>query len=136
LEQVVETLTVLGINEIQLYVSAKISRKWGGEKELERLKRVMIAAAEQSKQFALPKLKKPFPLTQLMNNEMAGLRFFCDPDGESIKPYACKKVEDSITLFIGPEGDLTEVEKEILIQNKYLFCRLNQTILRSELAAT
>ena len=113
-----------------------VSRKWGGQKEMERLQRVMVAAAEQSKQFVLPEIKAPVDLSQFLKSKTTGTKIFCDPDGESIKPFICKRDGERITLLIGPEGDLTQFEKEALVKNKYLFCRLSQTVLRSELAAT
>ncbi len=118
LEHVIESLTVFGVNEIQLYLSEKVSRKWGGQKEMERLQRVMVAAAEQSKQFVLPEIKAPADLFQLLQSETIGIKIFCDPDGESIKPFICQRSSDRITLLIGPEGDLTQIEKEVLAKNK------------------
>lgn len=136
LEDAIESLTVLGVNEVQLFISERVNRKWGGEKELERLERLMIAAAEQSKQFVLPQLHTPisFDLALKTNSDQA---VFCDPVGNSFLEFVVEhKNLSSIKILIGPEGDLAENEKEILKKENYQFCRLTPTILRAELAAT
>ncbi|HBR70710.1 TPA: hypothetical protein DIC20_01345 [Candidatus Dependentiae bacterium] len=135
LENTIEALTVFGVNKIQLFMSEKVSRKWGGQKEFERLERVMIAAAEQSKQFVLPQLEAPILFEKMIKQQHLKRAIFCDPSGNSLIPLICKDLEDLVVL-IGPEGDLTLPEKEILCQQGYDAYRLTKSILRSELAAT
>lgn len=135
LEQTVESLTVFGVNKIQLFISEKVSRKWGGPKEFERLERIMIAAAEQSKQFVLPQLSEPILFEEMLKQQHSKRAIFCDPTGNSLIPLICKGTEET-TMLVGPEGDLTLYEKELLQQKEYAFCRLTKTVLRSELAAT
>ena len=135
LEHVVETLTVFGVDEIQLFMSEKIGRKWGGQKEFDRLERLMIAAAEQSKQFVFPVLKGPVPLLDLLISS-SGYKVFCDPQGTSFFDFVAEKREYAMTILIGPEGDLSDKEKMAVCKNNYTTCALTKTILRSELAAT
>ncbi len=66
-EQAIYNITELGGSEIQLIATEKAQRSWGGDKEMERLKRVMIAAAEQSKNFDMPVIHKPISLLILFN---------------------------------------------------------------------
>ncbi len=58
-EESIYTLTELGANAIQLVNTKKTQRTWGGQKEQERIERIMQAAAEQSKNFAYPKVAEP-----------------------------------------------------------------------------
>jgi len=141
LEAAVEALTVFGVNDIQLFMSDKVSHKWGGKKELERLERIMIAAAEQSKQFVLPQLHEPIAFAQMIKTK-SKQAVFCDPEGDSFLHIFCSQIiceqkkMPSMTILVGPEGDLTNQEKELLQKNGYKLCRLTETVLRSELAAT
>jgi len=135
LERSVESLTVVGVNTIKLFISEKIQRVWGGEKEYDRLQRLMIASAEQSKQFILPKLEEPISFSDIVKADSSDFRIFCDPDGESlVKLVSSDKGFKKVSLLVGPEGDLSKSEKEQLCQFHYKFCHLTPTILRSELA--
>src|SRR6201999_3341130 len=51
-EQALYMLAELGVNVIQLVITDKSLKSWGKEKELERLGRIVVAAAEQSKCFS------------------------------------------------------------------------------------
>ena len=136
LQEAIENLTVLGVNEIQLFTSEKINRAWGGAKEFDRLERLMIAAAEQSKQFVLPKLHEPITFSSLAHTKTE-TNVFCDPQGTSFLELICSSKElSSLTIMIGPEGDLSDNEKEQLKKKNYQFCRLTSPILRAELATT
>ncbi len=50
-EDIVYNFTAMGVASIQPLVTEKVKRSWGGDRERARLDRIMIAAAEQSKQF-------------------------------------------------------------------------------------
>ena len=62
LSQAVSMITACGVTHIQLVMTAKVQRAWGGNQEMERLERVMIAAAEQAKYYAMPILHAPITL--------------------------------------------------------------------------
>jgi 16S rRNA (uracil1498-N3)-methyltransferase len=135
LEQAIGELVAVGVNDIVLYESEKVHRKWGGQKELSRLQRVIISAAEQSKNFSYPLLKEPVHLTHVLSFD--GHRIFFDVDGVSFVQKVCSFTkDDALQLVIGPEGDLTEHEKEVLRENGYTTCRLTPTVLRSYQAAS
>lgn len=130
----VASLTEVGVTEIALYTSAKAQRAWGGARELDRLQRIMIASAEQSKQFAMPVVHEPRPLPEIVGRSDA-VRILCDPSGSSLVDYAQKNSAVAYTVIVGPEGDLTVQEKSLLAAAGYQACRLTPTILRSEQAA-
>lgn len=136
LDTAIHDLAVLGVNEIRLFVSEKVHRTWGGVQEYDRVRRCMITAAEQSKAFALPKLSAPVPLEQLLAQKTEGTCVVCDSSGELLIPVISGLSRTQpITILIGPEGDLTESEKQRARASGYISCRLTPTILRSESAA-
>lgn len=131
LESALYSCVALGASFVQL-VSTEKTRKWQGAKELERLQRIAIAAAEQSKNFYIPSIKEPLNLEKALKNNKAEVCLFADPEGASyfslVSEGALKK---EIILFVGPEGDLTTSEKKLL-KDRFSFVALTPTILKSE----
>jgi len=140
LEEAVYALVETGINRIVLITSTKTQRHWGGHKEIERLQRIIIAAAEQSKQFAPVQLIEPAPLKQACDNYVSNKKaaLFFDVQGTAlVNSFLLKKdvMQESITVLIGPEGDLTEQEKELVDGCGFVRIKLTPTILRASQAA-
>lgn len=131
------SLTEMGVNKIQLVYTAKSRKSFDEKKELQRLQRVVIAAAEQAKHFAYPELLPLQSLTDVLANYAHDKKkcLFFDPDGQSFLSLqqSISKAK-SFVLLIGPEGDLTAQEKKIIAQ-KMTFCALTPTILRASQAA-
>lgn len=143
LHEAVYGLTELGVNCIQLVHTHKVQRAWAGAHELERARNVMIAAAEQSKNFAFPELHAPITLEELAKNNRARAehRLFFDPAGQSMSTVVAalqqeeKLHKKELLILIGPEGDLTQEEKQVLARNDFTFCALTPTVLRAQQAA-
>lgn len=134
-ETALYSLVELGASSIQLITTQKTQRAWGGEKELDRAQRVMIAAAEQSKNYAMPELKSPVALPVILDSisESAVPKIYFDPEGQSAL-QVINEMDNQVqefTLMVGPEGDLTAEEKKLLIQAGFTFCSLTPTVLRS-----
>ena len=132
LEAALYACVEVGVNEIKLITTKKSGRP---KNDFERLSRIIISAAEQSKNFAFPKLHKPSQLKDAVVQLGQAVRIFADPAGSSIKPFI-EKGARSFVLVVGPEGDLTNDEKEYLKSESFTFCHLTPTILRSPQAIT
>ena len=139
LDAALYSLVEVGANAVQLVTTAKSQRRWGGDKEFSRLERIMIAAAEQSKHFAFPELYPPIPFDvwcDTMRNNPAQ-KFFFDPQ---VKPLlktiyeVQNQLPKKLVLMVGPEGDLTDHEKNNLQDVDFAFCALPPTILRAQQA--
>jgi RsmE family RNA methyltransferase len=135
LEHAVYCATELGATQIQLFQSMK-TRVWQ-DRELDRLQKIIIAAAEQSKNFAFPDINKPQPLRDLIPSiGQRNLTIFFDPEGMRVTELLPRLTTAShINLLVGPEGDLVDDEKAILKDNNVFFCSLTPTILRASQAA-
>jgi 16S rRNA (uracil1498-N3)-methyltransferase len=139
-EQALYALTELGVTSIQPILTDKLHKIIITEKELIRHKKIIIAAAEQAKQFVVPELKPLVPLSlylpQIAHNNQS--KIFFDPTGkpcfEIVKQLAEHNIKEIIACA-GPEGDLTPAEKAILHNHDFTFCKLTPTILRAEQAA-
>lgn len=121
-----------GASEIQLIYTQKAQRVVS-DHELERLERVIIAAAEQSKHFHFPVLKKPKSFIEAIRVSNA-LCIFFDPHGISMQTYKQKNADALLCLLIGPEGDLTGQEKQLIYDTGWQNYALTPTILRASQA--
>lgn len=139
-EQALYALAEIGVTDIQLLVTHK-ARSSYNDKDKERAQRIIIAAAEQSKNFAFPVLKDPITLDQAVSLYAANKeKLFFDYAGDSLRDAlqridGCHAVKQ-IVLLIGPEGDLTQEEKQVVRRGGFIFCVLTPTVLRSVQAAS
>ncbi len=135
LEDAISSLTQCGVQYIRLYTSDRVQRAWGGVKEHERMMRVMIAAAEQSKQLILPILHDPQFLLDVL--DQPGARLWCEFGETSFIDVAHQAIKkgEPITLLVGPEADFSIREKELVKTKGFVAGRLTQSILRAEQAA-
>lgn len=135
LETVMYSLVELGVTTIQLIKTAKTQRSWAGQAEYDRLQKIMIAAAEQSKNYALPELHAPCSLEQAIQQvPSSAIKLYADPEGIPLREFAEKltaQQDAPLTLMIGPEGDLNAQEKAELLAHNFIFCALTPTVLRS-----
>jgi len=138
LHDAIYSLTELGATEIQLVITDKSQKRWSS-REHEKLMRIVHAAAEQSKNFSFPFLKEPQPLNQILeeiDKTKKGLVFF-DPVGQPVTDVIEKLSDDKIKnlfLMIGPEGDLSPGEKDLVKKKGFIFTSLTPTILRARQA--
>jgi len=126
-----------GVSDIQLVATQKVQRSWGGQKELERLQAVVIAASEQAKHFTIPDIKAPIILESALSSlEKDALRVFYDAAGSSFTEISLQDSKKAITVLVGPEGDLSAQEKQMVADNNFISIHLTPTILRSPQAVT
>ncbi len=137
-ESALYSLVECGATVIQPIITHKAQRRWGGQKEYDRAFNIMVAAAEQSKNFSFSTLQEPLTLQEycaLTQPEKTDKIFF-DPAGEHVA-HVIKKLHAqcaNLVLMVGPEGDLQPEEKKILHTHDFQFCALTPTILRASQA--
>lgn len=134
LEDAVYSAVEMGVSEIRLITSEK-SRKKLVINEWQRLNRIVIAAAEQSKNYAIPVLQESLEPLELFVEKCRKdehVKLFFDSKGcfvQTIKKSALQSPK--MVLLIGPEGDFLHKEKSCLRKENWLFVSLTATILRS-----
>lgn len=133
LEEAIYGAVESGVSEIQLVFTEKVKRSWQGQKEYERLIKMVHAAQEQGKYFSPILLHTPLSLVEALEKYHSLPLYFADPTGISVHSLSIKNC--SSLLLVGPEGDLTEREKELLREKKAYFFSLTPTILRAQQAA-
>ncbi len=136
LEEAIYSLVELGVNSINLIQTDKVQRAWGGAKELERLQRIIIAASEQSKNYAYPELKTPSSFNDFIRVKREKIIFF-DVNGKPLLDVM-RQLHDQkpsqLDIIIGPEADLSAEEKNALVDVSAVSCALTPTILRARQA--
>jgi 16S rRNA (uracil1498-N3)-methyltransferase len=141
-ERMIYACVELGANTIQLISTEKSQRSWRSDKELERIHKIMVAAAEQSKQFAIPLLEQPCSLQEgLQVYNTQNIKLVADPAGLSLyqvltelKQALHSDQDKDIVVTMGPEGDFSHDEKELLRSASYQSVKLTPTVLRSQQA--
>lgn len=135
LQEAVYSLVEVGINKIQLVITEK-SRHSITDKEFERLKKTVIAAAEQAKNYTLSELCEPKSLLTVMQtlpNQDEKILF--DETGGSFFQLREALIQKPFVLLIGPEGGLSSDERKKAQDYSFKLCVLTSTILRAVQAA-
>jgi len=100
----------------------------------ERLEKVVIEASEQSNRINIPSIEKPQSLKEFLKNKKIDL-IFTDLNTQNKKINIDKLSKNPTCVIIGPEGDFSEEERELILKSKDIQAiKINENILRSETA--
>jgi 16S rRNA (uracil1498-N3)-methyltransferase len=134
MEIILQKATELGIAKIIPIISERTEVK---DLNLERAKKIVVEATEQSNQLNVPDIQEPQKLKDFINSLDSNTSlFFADINTE--KKIDNKIIEKSkkISVLIGPEGDFSPNEREmILAKDNVISFSLSKNILRTETAA-
>ena len=128
--------TELGVQKFIPILSERTAVK---DINVERIKKIIIESAEQSNRISIPEITKLETLKNFMSSfPENGCLVFCDIncDKSNLNKILSKKDLGPICILIGPEGDFSENERNLIInldQSKSI--SLAQNILRAETAA-
>lgn len=132
-EWFLEKATEIGIHEITPLICEHSERK---VIKNERFDKIIQSAMKQSNQFYLPKLNEPISFKDFIKQNHTGnlLIAHCEEtQKKSLKEII--KPKDTYVILIGPEGDFSEKEITIAIENNFTPVSLGNTRLRTETAA-
>jgi len=134
MEIILQKATELGIAKIIPIISERTEVK---DLNIERAKKIVVEATEQSNQLNVPDIEEPQKLKDFINSLDGNTNlFFADINTE--KKIDNKIIEKSkkISVLIGPEGDFSPNEREmILARDNVISFSLSKNILRTETAA-
>ena len=104
-----------------------------------RIKKIIIESSEQSNRLSIPEIKKIESLRNFLKIfPKNGYIIFCDINTheKNLKEILKKKIEGPICILVGPEGDFSETERQLIINlNQAYPLSLASNILRAETAA-
>jgi len=132
-EWFLEKATEIGIDEITPVICEHSERKI---LKTDRLEKVMIAAMKQSQKAYLPRLNPLTPLKEVLLSPFEGKRFIAHCYDRNKKQLKNEINASHLNLIlIGPEGDFSEDEIELALQQKFIPVELGKSRLRTETAA-
>ena len=133
METILQKSTELGISKIIPILSERTEIK---ELNYERANKIVIEATEQSNQLNPPKLLKVIKLKDFINNLSSSNKlFFADVNSKNHLKRESFKAENVKTILIGPEGDFTPAERELVLRfSNVVPFTLSKNILRSDTA--
>ncbi|NND77766.1 MAG: 16S rRNA (uracil(1498)-N(3))-methyltransferase [Flavobacteriales bacterium] len=131
-EWFIEKATELGVSKIQPLVFERTVKSKFKE---ERLTKLMVSAMKQSQRVFLPELKTALPFKELFDQEITGQKYVahCE-DGSKKELVDVLKANEDVCVIVGPEGDLTNDEIKMAIENGYIPVGLGKHRLRTETA--
>lgn len=132
-EWFLEKATEIGIQEITPIICDHSERKVINN---ERFDKILLTAMKQSNELYLPKLNPAITFKEFLKlqNEDVKLIAHCEEtDKKTLKSVL--KPNENITMLIGPEGDFSEKEIALALENNFTAVSLGNTRLRTETAA-
>ena len=136
LDMMIQKTTELGIQKFIPILSERTIVK---EINIERAKKIIVEASEQSNRISVPEIKNLEPLKNFLDQfPKNGCLIFCDIscDESNLKNILSKTIHGPVCILIGPEGDFSEKERQLIIEKKEI-CSLSlaSNILKAETAA-
>ena len=136
LDMMIQKTTELGI---QKFIPILSERTIVREINFGRAEKIVVEASEQSNRISIPEIKKLISLENFLSEfPKNGRLIFCDINCKksNLKDILSKKIQGPICVLIGPEGDFSEKERELIMRKKEIFLlSLANNILRAETAA-
>jgi 16S rRNA (uracil1498-N3)-methyltransferase len=126
LEEALSRLCALGVTTIQLVETEKVQHSWQFDRERDRFERVMIAAAEQSKQLVLPNLLAPLSLEEALENTCTAREISKSLQSAQKNLKNAGSVKEICThgrtvchkIFFDPDGEKLMVVLELLVKTE------------------
>ncbi|NDP27971.1 MAG: 16S rRNA (uracil(1498)-N(3))-methyltransferase [Flavobacterium sp.] len=132
-EWFLEKATEIGIHEITPIICDRSERKVVNR---ERFEKIILTAMKQSNVLFLPKLNEVMTFKEFIKHKNEGLQLIahCEETDKKLLKSVLKPNEN-VTVLIGPEGDFSEKEIILALENNYVPVSLGNTRLRTETAA-
>lgn len=140
-EEVVYLAAAMAVTKIIPILSGQVHKNWLDQKNIDRLKKIMITACEQSKNFFIPKIENPIDLKDFLEKEsFDNSKKACfHVNGKPISSLLLSLNQASldqtkpkkIYLFFGPEGDYSFDELSLFKKIDIETYKLTPTVLRS-----
>ncbi|MFB9076447.1 16S rRNA (uracil(1498)-N(3))-methyltransferase [Flavobacterium procerum] len=132
-EWFLEKATEIGIQEITPVFCDRSERKVINK---DRFEKIILSAMKQCNETFLPKLNDAVSFKEFIKQKNEGLQLIAhceETDKKSLKEVL--EPNQNVTILIGPEGDFSEKEIALALENDYKPVTLGNTRLRTETAA-
>ena len=132
-EWMAEKTTEIGLSELT-FLNCRYSER--RNIKLDRVEKKMVSAMKQSKTPSLPRLNGLTAFEDFVKQPFDGQKFIAhcyEKDKQTLKNIYTKG--ENALILIGPEGDFSEEEVKLAIENDFLPVSLGENRLRTETAA-
>lgn len=139
MDLIVQKATELGVNRIVPVITERVVVKSSSEfKKLDRLKRIILEAAKQSKRSRIPEIELPMDFTEVLQDMKKNEILIVPYENAENYGFSALKKElcelRSCGILIGPEGGFTDEEIASLHEKGAKIVTLGSRILRTETA--
>lgn len=139
MDLIVQKSTELGVSRIVPVLTERVVVKNSAEfKKLDRLKRIAVEAAKQSKRSVIPVIEEPISFQDMLNDMKKSQILIVPYENQENYGFTTLKKElaeiKSCGILIGPEGGFTDEEVRILEDRGAKIVTLGKRILRTETA--
>jgi 16S rRNA (uracil1498-N3)-methyltransferase len=141
-EFILQKCTEIGVSAfVPIFCERCVARYPNGNK-MERWRRIIVEAAEQSGRGKLPRIMPPTPFQQACQSA-EGSSFIAQVEGKALglrdtlrnKPLTImRNAPAKVNLFIGPEGGFSPAEMDSALRNGIIPISLGNRVLRAETA--
>ncbi len=138
LEWMLEKVTELGASRIVPLIAARTERELAraAVRRVERWRRIVFEAAQQSRRMAPPELDEPQEFDAAVRSATASCPLMLDET--SVVPWPPTpgpRPPQAAALLVGPEGGWTDLERRSALEARFQPVSLGPLILRAETAA-
>lgn len=131
-EWFLEKATEIGVTEIIPIICERTEKE---KFRYDRMQGICISAMLQSQQCWLPELQQPVGFIKFVQQSTGSQKFIAHCDvGTKQNLHSHIRTSAPSCICIGPEGDFTEKEIEMALQNNFIPVSLGDTRLRTETA--
>ena len=133
MEIILQKATELGVSKIIPIVSERTEVK---EINFERANKIVVEATEQSNQLTPPQITEVTKLKDFLKNlDSSSKLLFADVNSKDNLKAEAIKVAKTLSVLIGPEGDFSPSERELIFANRNVIpFTISKNILRSDTA--
>ena len=133
METILQKATELGVSKIIPIISERTEVK---ELNLERANKIVVEATEQSNQLTPPEISEAIRLKDFLKNlDSSSKLLFADVNSKDNLKAEVLKEAKLLSLLIGPEGDFSPSERELILGNRNVVpFTISRNILRSDTA--
>lgn len=132
IEWMVEKACEIGVSSINFLICERTEKT---NLKSERLRKIIVSACKQSKQYFFPilNLGVDYKVAVCNLDSPQKLIAYCDKGTRLMSDVVSKQLNTAI--FIGPEGDFTQQEIDLAKENGFNLISLGESRLRTETAA-
>jgi 16S rRNA (uracil1498-N3)-methyltransferase len=137
-ELAIESATEAGADAFVAWQAARCVARWDGpktQKGLRRWRAVARSAARQSRRAYIPSVTGPVSTQEVAQRVESGVALVLHESATEVISGKHVAQANSLTIVVGPEGGITDVELDALTTAGAVAVRLGPTVLRASTAA-